>query len=740
MSFPVFGVAAPNVHTVGRAADNSCILDDPEISRYHLRITEVPEGLLVEDLGSRNGSYFNGKRFEHLVLQPSEAVYLGKVRFPLSSLGASSSFAPRLSKISSLKVESLTIGRSKTNDVCLPFPRVSSAHARIERNGNGDWIIHDLKSTNGTYVNGARVSEKVLCSGDRVAIATYSWDWEEGLNNLAKIEFQSGLGVETSKISVIKSRRTLLDEVSLSIDASTFAAIIGPSGSGKTTLLDILRGVAQPDRGEVFVGGYGLSSHLFHLLGQIGYVPQDDIIHRELTVFESLYYASKLRLPDDTSESELRDRVLTVLRDLRLDHLQSSYIGTPERRGISGGERKRVNVAQELITAPPLLLLDEPTSGLDPQGNIEVMRILRGLSDKGKTVILTTHSLSAEVFDLIDTVAVLDAGKLVYSGPPKNALAFFGVSNAADIFGILKDAAPGALKKKFLQSPDYVSGELRLDRIKGQSEASSEAAPGASGNFRQLRTLVSRYITRKIRDRTNAAVILLQAPVIGFLMGLVLQEDATRVNVLFLMVIASIWFGCSNAAREIVGEKAIFIRERMVSLKILPYLASKFIVLAGISALQCALLIGTVSLFISLGGSLGRLFLVLFLSACGGIGLGLWLSSLVNSSEAAVAMTPLVLIPQILMAGIIRPITVMNNTAEFAAGTMLSRWGSEALIGLIQPDLLPNFFNISAPQTGTDAAILVQIAVVFFVFAALCLRRLDPFYRSWLSTLKKGTS
>jgi hypothetical protein len=225
----------------------------------------------------------------------------------------------------------------------------------------------------------------------------------------------------------------------------------------------------------------------------------------------------------------------------------------------------------------------------------------------------------------------------------------------------------------------------------------------------------------------NLAVLFLQAPVIGLLIGLVLREDKTRTNVLFLMVIAAIWFGCLSAAREVVAEKGVYLRERIVNLKIPSYLISKFIVLGGISALQCLLLIGTVSAFVSLSGSIGTIFLVLLLSVFGGIGLGLCISSLVHTGEAAIAMTPLVLIPQIVLGGVIRPVSAMGESVEFLAGIMLSRWGSEALIGLSEPELLKTLFGISQPQTVTDMIMLFQLGLIFFFLAGLCLRRLDPF-------------
>lgn len=715
------------VFTVGRAGDNTVVLESPEVSRHHLKLTKLPEGFLVEDLGSRNGTFCNGTRVQKQIFQPTDTLYLGAFSFPLASLRGTGLFVPRITPENNSGALVVTIGRDDRNHIVLPFPQVSKFHARIVQSAS-NWTIEDLGSTNGTFVDGVRVVRKSLSPGARVRIASYTWDWEGNLRQTNKIQFQGGLSLIASGVSLINSGRLILDQISLSIDPGELVAIVGPSGSGKSTFINILRGVVTPSSGQVAVNNRNLSECIQELLGQIGYVPQDDIIHSELTVSESLYYSAKLRLPDDSSDTELDQRVSTVIKDLGLNEVRDSRIGTPERRGISGGERKRVNVAQELITEPAILFLDEPTSGLDPQGDNDVMKILRGLSDKGKTVILSTHNVSHEVFQLVDRLLVIAKGKVIYFGLPDKAMSFFGVNQPAEIFRVIKEEGHDVLSDRFQKTLEQQHAQSHVASV---NEARSQSRPtlraARHSPLRQLEVLVKRHATRKLRDEINLAVLLLQAPLIGALIGLVMGDEKSQVNVLFLMVLASIWFGCLNAAKEIVMEKGIYLRERLINLEIPTYLTSKFIVLAVISTIQCLMLTATVSIFVSFKGALIIMFWPLLLSALGGVGLGLCVSSLVGSTEAAVAITPLVLIPQIILGGVIKPLPSMGGVAETISGLVLSRWGTEALIGLNDPDLLNSFFGISQTQTAGDLTVLLGLTLIFFAFAGLCLRRLDPF-------------
>lgn len=715
------------VFTVGRSGDNTVVLESPDVSRHHLKITELREGFLVEDLGSRNGTHCNGARVQKQMFQSTDTLYLGAFRFPLSSLKGIDLFGPGLTPESNTDALVVTIGRDERNHIVLPLPQVSKFHARIAQSGS-NWTIEDLGSTNGTFVDGVRIMRTTLFPGARVRIASYIWNWEDELNQTDKFQFLGGLSVIASGVSLNNGGRLVLDQISLSIDPGKLVAIVGPSGSGKSSFINVLRGVVTPSSGNVAINNKSLSESLQELLGQIGYVPQDDIIHSELTVFESLYYSAKLRLPDDTSDAELDQRVNNVIKELGLNQVRDSRIGTPERRGISGGERKRVNVAQELITEPAILFLDEPTSGLDPLGDNDVMSIMRGLSDKGKTVVLSTHNVTHELFQLIDQLLVLAKGKLLYFGSPENAMKFFDVSQPAEIFRVIKNESHEVLSARFGKSLEQEPSASQLESVhsSGLSHSLSSVVRKHSAS-RQLGALIARDVTRKIRDEINFAVLLLQAPIIGVLIGLVLKDDKNQINVLFLMVISAIWFGCLSAARELVAERSIYLRERLINLKIPVYLSSKFIVLAGISMIQCLLLVLIVAIFVSFKGSLLTIFWVLLLSAFGGIGLGLCLSSFASSAEAAIAMTPVVLIPQIMFGGIFRTLPQMGDFIEPIAGVVFSRWACEALIGLNHPEHLKSFYGISASQMLTDTTMLVSLTIIFFLFSGVCLRRMDPF-------------
>jgi ABC-type multidrug transport system ATPase subunit len=482
-------------------------------------------------------------------------------------------------------------------------------------------------------------------------------------------------------VTVRAHGHTILQDISLSIGPGCFVSVIGPSGSGKSTLLSVLSGLRGATEGDVLLNGGDLHRGFEALKARLAYVPQDDIVHRVLTAAESLGYTALLRLPRGTPASERARRVADVLATLELTERRDIPI-----QRLSGGQRKRVSIATELLTEPSLIFLDEPTSGLDPGLEEALMLLLRELSYKGKTIVLVTHTL--DHIDLCDSVALVMDGRLAFFGSASAAKAHFGIDHMVNLYTRLKEK-PGEA-----WSADFAAG------TSGDGPAEPRAAvppeihrPKGAGPVRQLAILASRYFRTVSRDRRNAALLIAQAPLIAGLIGLSLLYGASDIaytkpknTILFLLAMTAVWFGCSNAARELVKERAIYLRERMVNLGLLPYVLSKVVVLAAIALVQCVLLLVILDAWFGVPGSPGLLLGGMLLASLVGILLGLALSALVGSADRAMTLLPILLIPQVLFT--IPAVQMdMKGPAGLVARAMPTWWAYDLLRRIaIEPD------------------------------------------------------
>ena len=431
-----------------------------------------------------------------------------------------------------------------------------------------------------------------------------------------------------------------------------------------------------------------------------------------------LFYSAKLRLPKDTSESEVKDRVNDIIDKLDLTRAKNTLIGSPEKKGISGGQRKRVNLAQELITQPTILFLDEPTSGLDPFADRNIMRLLRNLADEGRIVILTTHHISTENFKLFDNIVLLSkGGKVAYYGPSyPDSLQYFNADDPKEIFKEVEDKADTIdFSKNYKQSDfykEYVIKRKPVDIYK----PSSPIKKSKTSSIKQLFILLIRLTRIKISDRANTLILLLQAPILAFLIGITLNiskftdesidyMQAIHVmrdflNPLNVMVLTAIFFGIINASREIVAERAIYMRERKIFLKIPSYLLSKFVLYAFITFIQSFFLVVILHTMCHLKISLSLCLLVVYFISLTSMALGLLLSTMTKSPDSAVSVSIFVLIPQIIYSGAIVPLGKMTLFVKTVSYTCLSRWGLEALLikeARNWPDIIK---KIPDPKTG----------------------------------------
>ena len=385
--------------------------------------------------------------------------------------------------------------------------------SRMRKDGES-YVLHDLNSHNGTFVNGKKISRAVITANDYVTIGHHLFRLSKGTLedyvDTGEITFESlNLTVRTNKDNV------LLDDVSFSLGRCSLLAVVGPSGAGKSTLLNALTGFRPADEGTVLYNHRDLYESYDDLRQRIGFVPQDDVLHPQLTVKRALEFAAELRFPPDVRAADRNRRVQEVMDELGL----SERADLPIER-LSGGQRKRASIALELITKPSLLFLDEPTSGLDPGYEKTIMTLLRELADGGRTVVVVTHSVQS--LDLCDRVLFLSrGGRVAYFGPPREALVYFGETNYADIFSRLDNERDVDWKERFKSHPfyeGYVRQPLmgRQDMRRNSPRLTLPPEPKQDW-MKQFQTLTSRYLEVLTSDRRGLLTLLLQAPVLGIL-------------------------------------------------------------------------------------------------------------------------------------------------------------------------------------------------------------------------------
>lgn len=755
------------VTTVGRAINNDIVIADPQTSRRHLQIVREANGFVAVDSGSANGFYVNDQQIKRALLRDGDIITIGLVRmafysdvpaqpeFPLTQidLGASAggpvsrtiqgnSLTPRpiedhtsLENLDLRARTATTVGREpEINTLVLDNPQVSRRHFQISNQGN-TFLVNDLGSTNGTYVNGVRIdaSPVALNDGDIVAAGPYRFMFSRGF--LYRALDDDSVRVDVLGISKqLANGATLLHNATFTILPREFVAIVGGSGAGKSTLLDAISGVRPATSGAVLYNRTDYYSQMEAYSSAIGYVPQDDIVPAELTVYRALYYAARLRLPQDTTPQEIGARLEEVMDDLDLSNRRDVPI-----HQLSGGQRKRVSIGAELISKPSLFFLDEPTSGLDPGLEGRMMQLLRKLADQGRTVILITHA--TQNVELCDRVLFLARGGYVaFYGTPAEALEYFGVTRFSEIYIRLEsEKTPEQWAAEFQASPYYNQNvESRLRAVAAQAaqygvslqgQAATPASQGSVVSFRrasrrtsawkQFSLLTARYWQTLISDRKYLAILLLQAPLIALMMIIVFGRNdfspttgdfAKAKTLIFLLVIVALWFGTSNAAREIVKESSIYRRERRIGLKIIPYILSKLTVQTGLVLVQTLLLTGIVAVGLGVGNgsaeTLFYLYLTLILTALAGVLMGLLISAVSSNSDRATSFVPIALIPQIIFGGAIVSLESMGPVGDFISRFAAARWGYKALGTLANLESIPSpRINFNGPPPEQAAQI-----------------------------------
>ncbi|WP_328532501.1 ATP-binding cassette domain-containing protein [Micromonospora zamorensis] len=487
---------------------------------------------------------------------------------------------------------------------------------------------------------------------------------------------RTGVGITATGLGrTVPRGRRILDDISLTIQPGEVVAVIGVSGAGKTTLLETLARVRRPTTGTVAHDG----ADAVHA---IGFVPQDDIIHRELPLARTLRYAARLRLPSGTGPTEISDRVAEVLAELRLTERAAVPVGR-----LSGGERKRASIAVELLDRPGVFFLDEPTSGLDPAIAVELLRVLRTLADAGTTVVLTTHQITD--VDHCDRVVVLTRqGRLAFTGTPSAAREFFGLRSLAEVHLRLdEETDPAAWPDRFAAQRDAGPPARATDHCDV-----SAPAPRRVGRLRQWAVLTTRNAEIVVRNRLTLAILLGSPLMVLGMFALLFRPgafDPTRpsptvtVMILFWIAFGGFFFGLTYGLLQICTELPILRRERLAGVRLVPYLMGKVAVLLPLLALVDLALLGVLRGIDRLppvdGRDFAALYATLLLSSAAALALGLLCSAAVSDAAQATLMLPMLCFPQVLFVGAILPVPAMATGGQWLSHAMSNRWAFEAL-------------------------------------------------------------
>jgi ABC transport system ATP-binding/permease protein len=702
----------------------------------------------------------------------------------------------------------LSIGSGVECDLpMVDFPNEISAQHAILKRGGDRLFLKDLGSSQGTYINGRKIGGRwheitlndevllgavefkigptLLLGRDRVGIAAKNITFE-----IADRGRDGEGGINSLKKWFSPSKRILTNDVSISAQPGTLTGVMGPSGAGKTVLLNLLSGYLTPDKGQVTVGSFDIHKSFGLIKDIIGYVPQDDTLIPELTVRQSLHYCLRLRYPDMTAKvrQTLIEDVLEGMgfKGARLEKLLDTIIGSPERRGLSGGERKRVNIAHELVRNPLLLFLDEPTSGLSSVDSEHVCGLLRDICDTQRvTMLMTIHQPSEEIFNKLDNLLLLNrGGNVAYFGPANQVVDYFSRLSKEDTEG-----NPAEYVLRVLDSWDYRDPPEKVFLAEGGFVGISEDGdPGVDGEqadsnekstkknypiVHQFWLLLQRNIRVKLADSFSLLLTFSQPFIIALLLlltfkgfqrdyaeidrfsrvwffftqeydanprgvdpkallgesknwadlkensGLIGESTAgRRMSLLFLIIASAVWFGVFNACREIVAERTILQREARGSLCISSYVMSKVSSLFLTGLIQTGILLGITTLFLLDTDQFLLFWGILILTTLSASCLGLLISSLSNTEQAALMALPIVIIPQMILGGLIRPFKFLGEGLHIS-DIALQKWAFKAMLicdSLEKKNIFLPSLNLSAPDPIEYMRFTREILVnVFFM-------------------------
>jgi len=516
-----------------------------------------------------------------------------------------------------------------------------------------------------------------------------------------------------------KNGRLGLRDIAITEESGNLIALMGASGAGKSTLLQVLNGTERPSSGQVLINSIDIHNHSEKVEGVFGFVPQDDLLMEDLTVYQNLYFAGKLCF-DNLSESQLNELVLKTLSDLGLDEIKDLKVGSPLKKTISGGQRKRLNIGLELLREPAILFVDEPTSGLSSRDSENIIDLLKELSLKGKLVFAVIHQPSSDIFKMFDRLVILDTGGYqIYYGNPVDAVTYFkqninlinsdqgecpecGNVNPEQIFNIIETKVLdeyGNFTNERKISPEQWNTIYKSKQKTTQFIASTEPPHSTlhrPGRIKQMRLFGMRDLLSKLSNRQYLAINLLEAPMLALILafityyynaddaGYVFLKNLNMPAYFFMSVIVALFMGLTVSAEEIIRDQKIRKREAFLHLSRGSYLISKMTILFTLSGIQTFLFVLVGGAVLQIDGLFLTHWAILFTVSCFANMVGLNISAAFNSAVTIYILIPILLIPQLILSGVVvkfdklNPLIGNQETVPLVGDLMASRWAFEA--------------------------------------------------------------
>ena len=552
-------------------------------------------------------------------------------------------------------------------------------------------------------------------------------------NNLSPIYYSDVVsayrGVHNESISFVAEEISFkfpngklgLRNINIAEGTGKLIGLMGGSGAGKSTLLNVLNGNEAPTSGTVRINGIDINKDKSKIEGVIGYVPQDDLMIDELTVFDNLFYAAKLCF-SEANENELVELVNKTLAALGLSETRDLKVGSPLEKTISGGQRKRLNIGLELLREPSVMFVDEPTSGLSSRDSENIMDLLKELSLKGKMIFVVIHQPSSDIFKMFDKLVILDVGGYqIYYGNPVEAVTYFkdivdmidkeqgsciecGNVNPEQIFNIIETKVvdeyghhTDTRKVAPTEWNEYFEEKATIEKV-SEAEIEPKKTLNIPNKIKQLMIFIKRDVAAKLSNRQYLIINFLEAPVLAILLAFIIRYTAAgseeyvfRENpnipaFFFMAIIVSLFMGLTVSAEEIIKDRKILKRESFLHLSRLSYLVSKMVILFSLSAVQTLLFVVIGNLILGVQGMTLSFWLVMFSVSCFANIMGLNISSAFNSAVTIYILIPLLIIPQLILSGVVvsfdklHPWLNNQKKVPVIGELMASRWAYEALL------------------------------------------------------------
>ena len=739
----------PDGCTVGSTLAADIILPAPFLAPVHIRIIPTADGFAALPAGPECQVLLDGRPADRAVLAPGATVRLADLVGNFATLRVMRESSATVSR-SALRGTlpdpgtSVVIGSGPACAIRLLHPLVRPRHAVLRRDQAGELWLEDRTTVAGTYVNGRRLRGRVrVADGDIIQVGPSSA--RVGVASLEPLAQVAGVDVAAEhacfEVEVKRSApRRLLTDVNLHLPPASMTAVAGPSGAGKTTLMRLLSGQNATSAGQVRYNGVDLAACREAHAALMGFVPQDDVVHADLTVAEALDYQARLRLGREKPAAARSASIDRALGFVGLDEQRDQLVRT-----LSGGQRKRVSIAAELLNEPEILFLDEPTSGLDPGLDKRMMLLLRLLADQGRTVVLTTHAIAH--VDVCDTLVLVGpGGHVIYAGQADDAPEWFGVPSLGDVFslidtpeasakaaGRLVDAALPAVTPS-VPAPVPVQNGPVATGTSGIAKPAFGSPAWRETVFHQGRIFAERYVRLLTRDRTALSFSLLQGVAVALLTALVAPKPLAWAlkgsGPTFVLGCSAVWFGMINAVRELVKERTIWRREELAGANAAAYLASKVAVLGALAAIQAITTLVALALTVHLpstspvGSPFMAMAVTLWLANLAGMAMGLVVSAVAPSSDRAMSIVPYLLITQLVLCGVLFPLGAVSPVSWL----MPARWAVSALGGVagLSAAVLhqsSGLYPQSAAGMLGNWLVLVALAVVGIVATGRILER-----------------